>query len=208
MNANAYKMCFWLLAHTNFDPSFLSAIRDEITPAIQGGKMDINSLVDEQTCPVLNAAFNEALRYTSAATSGRVVLSPTNIGGKTLYPDARVLMPYRPAHFSDEAFGPNTLAFDPHRFIRNKELPKNPAYRPFGGGSQYCSGRFLARREVLAFLACVLDRFDIALADKSKPQPQSFPRLDVNKPNLGIISPVPGDDVVVSIRRRKAAAAA
>ncbi len=203
MNANAYKMCFWLVAHTIYEPSLASGIRDEIAPAIKGGKMDINYLVDEKKCPLLNAAFNETLRYTSAATSGRVVLSPTKIGGKTLYPGARVLMPYRPSHFSDEVFGKNIFDFNPQRFIKNPELTKNPAYRPFGGGSQYCSGRFLARREVVGFLAFVLDRFDIGLKNSSEPAAQQFPRLDVNKPNLGIISPIPGDDLIASIKPRK-----
>ena len=208
MNANAYKMCFWLIAHTIYEPSFLSTIRNEIAPAIKGSKMDINYLAEEKNCPMLNAAFNETLRYTSAATSGRVVLSPTNIGGKTLYPGARVLMPYRPSHFNEEVFGPDIFKFDPQRFMKNKELTKNPAYRPFGAGSQYCSGRFLARREVVGFLAFVLDRFDISVKnmggnDPLRSEVQSFPRLDVNKPNLGIISPIPGDDIIVSIKPRK-----
>lgn len=208
MNANAYKMCFWLLAHTVYEPSLLMSIRSEITPAIREGKIDINYLVEEKNCPVLNAAFNENLRYTSAATSGRVVLSPTIISNKTLYPGARVLMPYQPSHFNDEVFGSNVSSFDPTRFIERKDLTKNPAYRPFGGGSQYCSGRFLARREVIGFLAFVSDRFDIELSntgsiDSSETGVPHFPRLDVNKPNLGIISPVRGDDLYVSIKPRK-----
>ena len=205
MNANVYKMCFWLIAHTIYEPSLLSTIRHEITPAVKEGKIDVNYLVEEKNCPMLNAAFNETLRYTSAATSGRVVHSPTTIGGKTLYPGARVLMPYRPSHFNDEVFGSNIFEFDPQRFLENKELTKNSAYRPFGGGSQYCSGRFLARREVVGFLAFVLERFDIDLKNMGgddSPKPQ-FPRLDVNKPNLGIISPILGDDITVSIKPRK-----
>ena len=200
MNANAYKMCFWLLAHTLHNRSFLSTLLAEIEPAVTASHIDINYLVDPARCPMLNAAFNETLRYTSAATSARVVLSPTPIGGKVLYPGARVLMPYRPAHISDSAFGPAVESFDPQRFIDNAELAKSPAYRPFGGGSQYCSGRYLARREVVGFLAFALSRFEFSLKEGSM---EGFPRMDVNKPNLGIISPVKGDDVVVSIRRRK-----
>ncbi|KAL8935169.1 MAG: hypothetical protein Q9216_005555 [Gyalolechia sp. 2 TL-2023] len=208
MNANAYKMCFWLLAHTIFDRSLLASIRMEIAPAVKGGKIDINYLVDEARCPILNAAFNEALRYTSAATSGRVVISPTSVGGKMLYPGARVLMPYRLGHFDEHQFGPNANDFDPQRFLKKKGLANNPAYRPFGGGSQYCSGRFLARREVVGFLAFALDRFEMDLnstgaGSAAEPVPQRFPRQDVNKPNLGIISPMPGDDIRVSIRHRK-----
>ena len=208
MNANAYRLCFWLVAHTITESSLLSIIRSEIAPAIKRGNLDINYLVEDQNCPTLNATFNETLRYTSVAASGRFVLSPTNIGGKTLYPGAKVMMFYRPSHFSDEAFGPNISNFDPQCFLNNKELAKDPAYRPFGGGSQYCSGRFLARREVVGFLAFVLDRFDIDLKNTGrdgspKSKTQRFPRLDVNKPNIRVISPIPGDDIILSIKPRR-----
>ena len=208
MNANVYRMCFWLVAHTIYEPSLMSTIRNEIGPVIRGGKLDINYLVEDQNCPMLNAAFNETLRYTSAAASGRVVLSPTNIGGKKLYPGAKVYMPYRQSHFSDEVFGSRILDFDPQRFVSNKELAKNPAYRPFGGGSQYCSGRFLARREVIGFLAFILDQFDISLGnirrdDTPASGAQRFPRMDISKQNIGVISPVPGDDIIVSIKPKK-----
>ena len=208
MNANVYRMCFWLVGHTIYEPSLVSTIRNEIGPAIKAGKLDINYLVEDQNCPMLNAAFNETLRYTNASASGRVVLSPTNIGGKTLYPGAKVYMPYRQSHFSDEVFGSNMFEFDPQRFVSNKELAKSPAYRPFGGGTQYCSGRFLARREVVGFLAFILDQFDIGLRNTSgddAPESgmQHFPRMDINKQNIGVISPVPGDDIILSIKPRK-----
>ena len=167
----------------------------------------MNYLADEQNCPMLHATFNETLRYTDGAMTARDVLSPTNIGGKTLYPGGKVLVPYRPTLFNDDVFGPNVRDFDPHRFIQNKELVRNPAYRPFGGGPQHCPGRFWARREACGFVALVLHRFDIRLHHHTAAQGrQRFPRLN-NKPNLGIIAPVQGDDVVVSIRRRKTNAA-
>ena len=207
MNANAYKMCFWLLAHILCDSSLLSRIREETAPAIKGNDVDINVLVDEDTCPMLNAAFNETLRYTSAATSGRTVVSHTKIGDKIFYPGVKVLIPYRPGHFDDSVFGLNVHDFDPQRFLKERDLTKNPSFRPFGGGAQHCSGRFLARREVVGFLAFVLNRFDISLSDTGQGTkgsvPQRFPRLDVNKPNLGIISPMLDDDLRVSIRHRK-----
>ncbi|KAL8949024.1 MAG: hypothetical protein Q9222_004833 [Ikaeria aurantiellina] len=201
MNANAYKLCFWLLAHIVCDHSLLSQIRKEIIPAVKGGQVDVSLLVDEKACPVLNAAFNETLRYTSAATSGRTVTSDTRIGNKIFYPGTKVLLPYRPGHFDDTVYGHNVHDFDPQRFLRTKDLIKDPSYRPFGGGAQYCSGRFLARREVVGFIAYVLYRYDIGRPEESIRQP--FPRLDVNTPNLGIISPMPGEDLRVSIRHRE-----
>lgn len=84
MNANAYRLCFWLVAHTITEPSLLSTIRKEIATAIRGEKLDINYLVKDQNRPMLNATFNKTLRYTSVAASGRVIFFPTNIGGKML----------------------------------------------------------------------------------------------------------------------------
>ncbi|KAL8800175.1 MAG: hypothetical protein Q9200_007333, partial [Gallowayella weberi] len=198
-NANAYKVCFWLLAHILYDPSLLSAIRKETAPAVEGGKVDINLLVDETTCPTLNAAFNETLRYTGAVTSSRTVLSQTTIGGKTLYPGVRVLLPSRPGHFEESVFGSNSLEFDPQRFLKEKNLTKTPLFRPFGGGAQYCSGRYLARREIVGFIAFVLNRFEIGLSNagqrSGRSTPQRSPRLDVNTPNLGIIPPMLDDDI-------------
>ncbi|KAL8809955.1 MAG: hypothetical protein Q9223_007847, partial [Gallowayella weberi] len=178
----------------------------ETAPAVEGGKVDINLLVDETTCPTLNAAFNETLRYTGAVTSSRTVLSQTTIGGKTFYPGVRVLLPSRPGHFEKSVFGSNSLEFDPQRFLKEKNLTKTPLFRPFGGGAQYCSGRYLARREIVGFIAFVLDRFEIGLSNAGERSgtstPQRFPRLDVNTPNLGIIPPMLDDDIRVSIKYR------
>lgn len=79
---------------------------------------------------------------------------------------------------------------------------------PFGGGSQHCSGRFLARREVIGFLAFILHQFDISLSNmKRDGTPESgapqFPRTDISKQNIGEISPVRGDDIILSIKPRK-----
>ncbi|KAL9100798.1 MAG: hypothetical protein Q9163_003864, partial [Psora crenata] len=42
-----YKMCFWLVVQTIYEPSYLSTTRNEIGPAIKGGRVDINYLVEE-----------------------------------------------------------------------------------------------------------------------------------------------------------------
>ena len=112
-------------------------------------------------------------------------------------------MPYRQLHFDEAVFGSLPEAFDPSRFLRNKDLNRNPSFKPFGGGSTMCSGRFLAKYEVLAFVALAIDRFEIKVADGEGGSQQRFPRFNQNKPGLGIMEPLNGDDLIVEVRKRK-----
>jgi cytochrome P450 len=146
-------------------------------------------------CPHLEATFNETLRLVAASTSIRNVIAPTSIGSKVLLPGSRLLMPYRPMHFSSEIFDPNQ--FDPGRFLRNPGLSKHPGFRPWGGGSTFCPGRFLARREICAFIVGFLQRFHVEVVEG-----QAFPRRDEVTPNLGIMEPMKGHDLRVRLRVR------
>lgn len=195
-NANHHKICFWFVAHIVYDSALLDIIRKEITPAIRNGKVDIQYLIEQ--CPVFDAAFNETLRLTTGANSARTVDAATNIGHQTLYPSAKLLIPYRQLHYDEEFFGPNVNTFNPLRFLDNKDLHKSPYFKPFGGGLTYCSGRFLARREVMGLAAVILTQYELNIDNKEK----GFPRLDLNKPNVGVMDSVGGDDVLLEIRPR------
>ena len=205
-NTNAYKITFWLLAYILRSPSLISTIRTEIAPAFQtqsSSTLSINFQHLINSCPALNACFAEAHRLASSAISVRNVLAPTLIGNKTLIPGTKVFMPYRQLHFDTSVYGTNPQEFDHERFLRDKSLEKSPSYRPFGGGTTYCSGRFIARREVLTFVAVVLWRYDIEVlgheGSKRALSGKNFPRMDERKPCLGIIGPMPGDDVVLKL---------
>ena len=113
------------------------------------------------------------------------------------------MMPYRQLHFDQAVFGPNPDSFDPSRFLRSKDLNKNPSYKPFGGGSTLCSGRFIAKYEVIAFVALVINRFDMSLVGGEKGEEQQFPRFNRTKPGLGIMEPKDGDDLIIDVRERK-----
>lgn len=203
INGNAYKVCFWILAYLLYDPELLSIIRTEVVPVVNKGTTDLESRLE--CCPRLEAVFNEVVRLTSSSSSVRNVTSTTVIGGKILHKGTKVLIPYRQLHLNGEVFGSDPLHFDADRFFINKDLSRSSSYRPFGGGVTYCPGRILARREVITFVALILYRFDIDLtkgeiasASKSKPR---FPRLDEGKPCLGIMGPVNGEDVFVTIKQ-------
>ena len=107
-------------------------------------------------------------------------------------------MPYRQLHFEEKAFGPHVKVFRPERFLGDNKADNGPYFKPFGGGTTYCSGRFIARREVLAFVALILHRYDMRLADANP----VLPRLDERTPTLGVLGPVKWDDTAVMLTAR------
>ena len=206
INGNAYKLCFWILAYIVHDPELLQTIRTEITPAVRAGTTDLESRLE--LCPRLEALYNEVIRLTLSSSSVRDVVVPTTIGGKTLRPGCKVLIPLRQQHFNRKAYGDNVDQFDAERFLRDKSLARSPSFRPFGGGTTYCPGRFLGRREVITFVALVLHRFDIRLAKADemlgrgpRASEQEFPKLEESKPCLSIMGPVRGEDVYLRVER-------
>ncbi|KAL9121316.1 MAG: hypothetical protein Q9187_002127 [Circinaria calcarea] len=205
VNANTFKICFWIIAYLLHNEELLCLIRSETAPAFSNDQIDLEYLL--QRCPYLEATFYEVLRLTAASASVRTVVSPTEIGGKVLRSGKRVIIPYRQLHCNQDAFGEDVYTFSPERFMNNKDLIRSPSFRPFGGGSNYCPGRFIARQEVSIFIALILYRFDIALATTdgapgtSPGLPQKFPRLAEWKPSLGVMAPEGGDDVILSVKQ-------
>lgn len=153
-------------------------------------------LVDQ--CPTLNASLDETLRLVTGAASARNVDEVTIVGHVTLAAKAKILIPYRQLHYDEEFFGPDTSSFKPSRFLDNKDLHKSPYFKPFGGGVTFCSGRFLARRQVLALAAVILTRYELDVVDREK----GVPGCDMKKPTLEFMEPIGGEDVLLEVRPR------
>ena len=186
------------MAYLLFNPSLYATIKAEIRSAVRDGEPGLESRLDQ--CPRLMALYNEVLRLTTASASIRTVEAATPLGNVTLSAGGKVLLPFRQLHFNKNIFGDNADDFDAERFLRDESLNKSPSFRPFGGGSTYCPGRHVAKREVLVFVALALNRFDdISLAAKTQ---STFPKLDTKKPSLGIMTPLTGEDVQLIVRRR------
>ncbi|KUJ10947.1 cytochrome P450, partial [Mollisia scopiformis] len=198
LNTNAYKQCFWCLAYLLHDQQLLQAVKAEIQPAFQAdGQLNLDYLLDNG--PLINSLYEENLRLCNAPIGARQVMSKFALGGKVLKTGNMLLMPYRQLHFNEQVFGTNATEFDAKRFLKDKNLLRSTSYRPFGGGSTYCPGRFLAKREVLMFVALVLFRFDISLVGKDG-EKAKFPRMDVTIPLGGVMGPVVGDDIIMEVR--------
>lgn len=191
-------MCFWIFSYILYYPKFLHAIREETRAACEGrDDVDMTHLLERS--PTINAVFDEVMRLSNSSSSIRRVDSEVRIGGLKLRKGTNVLIPYRQLHFNEDAFGSDVRVFNPDRFLRNKSLSRSQSYRPFGGGSTYCPGRFIARQEVVAFVALVLYRYDITLAEPDA----GFPAIEEMKPCLGVMGPVEGVELPVKLSLRK-----
>ena len=177
----------------------MATIRAEVAVCITNNHVSVIPLLE--SCPVLNASFNETLRLVSGASSARTVLSTTEVGGKLLKKDTKVLLPYRQLHFQKSVFGPYAVdEFHPERFLESEELAKSPSFKPFGGGVTYCSGRFIARREVLAFVALAISSYDLEIV-RVEGGTEGVPRQDELKPTLGVINPMKEDNLIVRVKK-------
>ena len=169
-------------------------MKAETEAAWSNGDLDIKYLCSHS--PNLDAIFCEALRLNGGAMVSRKVLAPTELGGKSLKTGNSIIIPSRQLHTNTDVWGSDVEEFNAFRFAKKKSLARHSSFRPFGGGITYCPGRVLAKEEVFGFVAIILHRFNIKLADNEK---QKFPRLDESKPALGIAGPVESMDVIVNI---------
>lgn len=195
VNSNTYKLCFWVICYLLHDQELMVKIQEETAGAFTTDQVDMSWLLNSS--PRLNAFFDEVIRMTNSSSSVRSVVSDTVIGDCTLRAGMKILIPYRQLHFNEEVFGTDALKLDPERFLKDKTLARSPSYRPFGGGTTYCPGRFIARQEVVAFIGIVLNRFRIELTGE-----KGIPRLEEMKPCLGIMGPVAGSDLIVRVEQR------
>lgn len=136
-------------------------MRQEIVPAISAQKIYTNYLLEK--CPLLDAVFNKTLRFFTGATSARDVDSTTIIAGKKQLAGTKIIIPYRQLHNNEDVFGPDVGIFDPSRFLDNKELWTSPYFKPFGGGTTYCYGRFLAKKQITALVAVIISSYDVEI---------------------------------------------
>ena len=191
-----------MLSYILFDPSLHRALRQETSHAYQDGKLDLHYLME--FCPLLDAVYNETMRITNGALSARKIVAPTPMGNKVLREGNTLLIPFRQLHYNPDVFGNDPGKFEPARFLKDKNLKNNSSFKPFGGGVNYCPGRFLAKQEMLTFVALALNRFDLRLAKETPQgvplnQRQAFPSLDISTPALGVNGPVKGSDVFIDL---------
>lgn len=199
INTNAPKLLFWMLAFMFQDKELSERVTEELRTMLRpDGTIDIPALQNQT--PYLMALFNEALRLCNSSASAREVTQDTQIGPYTLKAGHKLLIPYRQLHMNENAFGSDVMSFDYSRFFKNDKLARNPSYRPFGGGATFCPGAYLAKQEIFMAMTYLLCRNEVTMDPVRN---QQFPRMDEIKPGIGIIGPLDGDDVVLTLKQKQ-----
>ena len=116
----------------------------------------------------LDQVLKETLRLwpTAPGFSLRPLEEETMLGGRYVVRRDQTLLVLTLQLHRDPAVWGDPERFDPDRFAfdRAQQLPPN-AWKPFGNGQRSCIGRGFALQEATLFLAMLLQRFDLSLAD-------------------------------------------
>jgi len=195
LNTNTPKGSFWLLSHILFNPKLAKVIRDETEAAFKAEIFDYSLI---ESSKKLDSLWLETLRWSSSSVSFRYVTENFTLNGLELQKGNQVMLNPRLFHQDPEYFGSDVANFDPDRFLDNPNYGRSVAFRPFGGGEPLCPGRQIAKQTAITFVAYVLHRFDIELVGA-----QTFPRpSQQGNPGVGIMAPLPGDDLRVRLTKR------
>ncbi|PVI01873.1 cytochrome P450 [Periconia macrospinosa] len=195
---NIKKGPFWMFCYMLFNPPLLSLIRQEAAPAISSERIDVNHLLN--SCPRLNALWDETLRKTAFAASVRFVTEDVTLPNSSiiLRKGNRIMMPQRQLHYNPQVFGENVAAFDAERFLRDPNIKSKGCYRPFGGGVTLCPGRHLAKVTTFTFIAIMVGKYNIKLEGGEE---QQFPVPTEGNPSIGLVDVMPGTDVKVVLEK-------
>ncbi|MFO0618973.1 MAG: cytochrome P450 [Polyangiaceae bacterium] len=118
--------------------------------------------------------FREALRlYPPVYVFGRDSVGEVSIGGYELRARTNVMISPWVLH-RVESVWPNARAFDPDRFLPERESERHRhAYMPFGAGPRVCIGNHFAYLEAVVALAVMLRRFRFESAEEDAPHPSA-----------------------------------
>lgn len=194
--ANVHAAAYWMFCHILYDQHLKSALLKECAPAFQTNELDVQYIQDK--CPLLDSAFREILRLHVTSNTGRFIDAPTRIGDKVLEPGNFLVLPLRHLGHLQTIWGGDHAAYNPTRFLKNKQLESHPVYRPFGGGPLLCPGKRFATRTVLTYVAYLLHTLDIELESKEAP----FPELAHNTSAFGVSVPKLKTDPKIRIKRK------
>jgi hypothetical protein len=205
INANVWKASFWMLTEIINDEDLRLKICKEIEPLISpaGAKTHDSLELSAQLlrCPTLMAAYHEAIRVSSSSMTIRLVMEDTEFRGFKFQKGGQIIIPYRQVMLDDSVFGEDPYTFKHERFLNNPSLLKSAHYKPFGGGITLCPGRVLAQKEVLTFVALALGKFQVQMPQDKELNSRRMPKMDTRTPCLGVMGPVSGEDIAVTIRR-------
>ena len=206
---NTIPTMFYMLYFIFSDDSLLKEARTEVEACVtssdkQGDELSLDTTKIRDECPLLFSIFQEVLRYYSRGATARLVVEDTMLNGRFLLKkNAVVLMPTFVIHTDPLAWDPSE--FNPRRFVKGEGGVKRSSaasYRPFGGGSTLCPGRYFATAEVLDLTAMLVHQYEV------KPVSGEWKLPAAVQPNLAVNIFPPRTDAMVRMTPRKGLEAA
>ncbi|KAL4971688.1 cytochrome P450 [Aspergillus desertorum] len=175
--SNTVPAAFWVLFDLYSRPDLLQEVREEVknhavrVENTHRGKkyiIDIPALRD--SCPLYVSAYQEILRTRSMTAVTRVVMEDTMIADRYLLKKGGVLSIPASAMGADETVwgAESANEFNPKRYMKdiNGGSPRRTGgFMAFGVSPTICPGRHFASSEILALVAMVILRVDLAPAD-------------------------------------------
>jgi cytochrome P450 len=155
----AHQLAFAVWALVS-NPAALARVRDDIDRVVSDGAPDARAF---KSAEALRGAAMEAERlYPISPGQLRRVTAPVELGGYQLRAGDDLMLPHAMPHFMEEYF-PAPDTFDIDRFGPERAEHHTPgAYVPYGLGRHICLGAGTADFLLLADIACLFHRYDVA----------------------------------------------
>uniref|UniRef100_A0A7S4R836 Cytochrome P450 n=1 Tax=Alexandrium monilatum TaxID=311494 RepID=A0A7S4R836_9DINO len=155
----------WTIFELSQHPEVVGRACEEIKAVLSKGPLTYASLKELK---YLSAVVDEGLRlHPSVPYDGKgCVRDDVLPGGIRIRAGTAVMFcPYAQGRCK-ELWGQDAEAFRPERWLEMKSRPSDFAYSAFNAGPRICLGKSLAYLEMTAFLARLLDSFDLELQVK------------------------------------------
>ncbi|EPS43764.1 hypothetical protein H072_2268 [Dactylellina haptotyla CBS 200.50] len=173
LSANTIPVVQWILIYILRNPEVLPRLREEAATAIS---FEPTLTIDWKTLtnlPLFLSVYREALRLTVSNMTARVVIDDTEVEGYVLKKGHMLIAPSQALHMSPVFDHPShpVNEFWAERFMvegleRSKLLN---SWRPFAGGTTYCTGRYLAAGEIFSTVGMLLLKYDMKLEERNGP---------------------------------------
>jgi cytochrome P450 len=209
--SNTVPAAFWTLYEIYSRPELLQDLRQEMELNALSTRSDGTRVIDigalRGNCPLLLSAFQEILRVRTMSTPTRVVTQDTLIADRYLVKaGSLVTMPSVVMGKRSEVWGETATVFDARRFMKGmvsesrlgeREPRRLGGFMAFGVSPTICPGRHFASSEILAMVAIMILRYDIAPMGGIWEEPEKF-----LAPLVSIMTPVKGE-VPVTVKPRE-----
>ncbi|KAK7042168.1 cytochrome P450 [Favolaschia claudopus] len=159
---------FFLLTH----PASYKRLQLEIDQAFPLGSKEPTDPALLANLPYLNAVIKESLRLLPPLPTSMQRAPTPGSGSKVIAPNfvvsegTSIIVPPYSLHRDPRYFSPSPDEFIPDRWLADEKFTVNgDAFIPFSMGPANCAGKNLAMLELRMIMACVLQRFEVRLAD-------------------------------------------